>query len=680
MACCDDTVSEDGNNERVKVRGCTDLFWLLIYILFWVLMILIAGFALVYGNPLRLIHGYDSFGNTCGSSYNDQLLTNGNLSGINTVNKRYLFFMDVRNIRNSLQICVEKCPDRNIDTIQELKLFYDQTGSNLCRYDFDLAHYEGVPHNLSENVTITSPLGPCPTLPIYKSLPILNRCVPEPVTTVVRGIIQEMYGLLNSWDLGEQVLSDIYAAWPYIAGLTLLSLVLSLVMVSLFYLVASVIACLILVAVSMVCIFGTGYLWITFYQLKSQLDQTPPEQLLDETVQNEKAFFIYSIIATIVTVIILLLVLVMRKRVDFVATLFKEAADCLAALPSLYLQPVFSFLQLIIFYSFWILVVVCLATANYPGTKPVRPFTSDAVLDAAQAMANKSSESDKTLTEFNNISVASFTAFTLVEFADATWVRYMWWVYLIGLVWTSEFILACQQMVIAGAVARWYFNKDKVDSKPPVWTAYRHLISYHLGSMALGSLLITLLKVPRLILSYLAAKLKKYEQSDIAQCIAKCCICCLYCFENCIRYINHNAYTVVAMQGINFCPAASRAWHVLVNNALRLATLNSVGDFILFLGKLIVMTVTGCVGLFLFKRDPELHLYAAPTLVVCLFAYFVAHCIISLYEVVIDTLFLCVCEDQNIHGDEGKWRQSAIANLSAARNNTHIPEEAPINT
>ncbi|KAG8273287.1 hypothetical protein J6590_023792 [Homalodisca vitripennis] len=95
--------------------------------------ILIAGFALVYGNPLRLIHGYDSFGNTCGSSYNDQLLTNGNLSGINTVNKRYLFFMDVRNIRNSLQICVEKCPDRNIDTIQELKLFYDQTGSNLCR-------------------------------------------------------------------------------------------------------------------------------------------------------------------------------------------------------------------------------------------------------------------------------------------------------------------------------------------------------------------------------------------------------------------------------------------------------------------------------------------------------------------------------------------------------------------
>lgn len=70
-----------------------------------------------------------------------------------------------------------------------------------------------------------------------------------------------------------------------------------------------------------------------------------------------------------------------------------------------------------------------------------------------------------------------------------------------------------------------------------------------------------------------------------------------------------------------------------MTNALRLATLNSVGDFILFLGKLIVMTITGCVGLFIFKQDPDLHLYAAPTLVVCLFAYFVAHCVISLYEV-----------------------------------------------
>lgn len=48
-------------------------------------------------------------------------------------NFRFLFFLDVRNVRNSLQICVKQCPDRNMETILDLKKFYNETGSNLCR-------------------------------------------------------------------------------------------------------------------------------------------------------------------------------------------------------------------------------------------------------------------------------------------------------------------------------------------------------------------------------------------------------------------------------------------------------------------------------------------------------------------------------------------------------------------
>ena len=45
-----------------------------------------------------------------------------------------------------------------------------------------------------------------------------------------------------------------------------------------------------------------------------------------------------------------------------------------------------------------------------------------------------------------------------MEYTDSTWVKYMWWVYIIGLIWISEFITACQTMVISGAVAHWYFR------------------------------------------------------------------------------------------------------------------------------------------------------------------------------------------------------------------------------
>lgn len=56
------------------------------------------------------------------------------------------------------------------------------------------------------------------------SVPILKRCVPEAVTDVIKSFVREIYALLNSWDFGEQVLSDIFSAWKSIAALTVFSL------------------------------------------------------------------------------------------------------------------------------------------------------------------------------------------------------------------------------------------------------------------------------------------------------------------------------------------------------------------------------------------------------------------------------------------------------------------------
>lgn len=38
-------------------------------------------------------------------------------------------------------------------------------------------------------------------------------------------------------------------------------------------------------------------------------------------------------------------------------------------------------------------------------------------------------------------------------------IQVFWWYHLVGLVWTAEFILAAQQMLVAGAVATWYFTR-----------------------------------------------------------------------------------------------------------------------------------------------------------------------------------------------------------------------------
>ena len=51
------------------------------------------------------------------------------------------------------------------------------------------------------------------------------------------------------------------------------------------------------------------------------------------------------------------------------------------------------------------------------------------------------------------------TTFTVIEYDDHTFVRLLWICFAIALVWVSEFILACQHTVVAGAVSMWYFEK-----------------------------------------------------------------------------------------------------------------------------------------------------------------------------------------------------------------------------
>ncbi|XP_015171420.1 PREDICTED: CTL-like protein 1 [Polistes dominula] len=657
MSCCGENDEEEQIPQPTRVRGCTDIFWMCLFIAFWFLMILIAAFALVYGNPLHLINGYDSFGNTCGTK-NNQKFGSMELFGQDTSEKPYLFFLDVKNVSQSLKICVKKCPDRTMKTMDEVCQFYKETGSQLCHdkpgNNFSACSTGVYKHNKTK---------PCLELPVYNSVPILNRCMPKAVQDVGETIISNLYGLINSWDVIEQVLGDLYKTWREILALCFLAFVLSLFMIAIFHLLASIVTWIVMILVSIASVGGTGLLWWTYIGIKRTLDKTDPNQLLEESVRNERAFLVFSIIATIITIILLLLVCVLRKRISFMTALFRESAKCLGELPGLFFQPLLTFTALILFFAFWVVVILCLATANYPGTKSVQMYKNHIFNPL-----NLSSVGEKSILsqeERLSFSIDKFKTFTFVEYVDATWVKYMWWVYIIGLIWTSEFIIACQDMVIAGAVAHWYF-RDKDASMSPVCSAIGNLISYHLGSVACGSFLITLFKLPRLILTYLHKKFEKNrETSPCAQCGLKCCICCFYCLEKFIRYMNHNAYTVVAIEGTNFCNAARVAFKTIVDNALQVAVINSIGDFILFLGKCFVTAATGSVGLLFMRQDPRLHFYAAPIFVTCVFAFFIAHCIISLYETVIDTLFLCVCEDRNLSGENGKWRQSPLAQIGS---------------
>ncbi|XP_026677592.1 choline transporter-like protein 1 [Diaphorina citri] len=61
--------------------------------------------------------------------------------------------------------------------------------------------------------------------------------------------------------------------------------------------------------------------------------------------------------------------------------------------------------------------------------------------------------------------------------------------------WLVQFCIGCQHMVIAGAVATWFFTRDKDRLSSPISTAISNLFSYHLGSVSLGSLIIAIVQI-----------------------------------------------------------------------------------------------------------------------------------------------------------------------------------------
>ncbi len=330
----------------------------------------------------------------------------------------------------------------------------------------------------------------------------------------------------------------------------------------------------------------TLFMWYAYVDTRFNLDKLSLEKhipLLEEDQDNEQMILIIAIVVTIVSIILLLITFALRTRVKFVVALFKEAAACIRAMPLLLLQPLWTLLSLTIFFIFWLSVLFALSTADH-AAKEKRNL---------QALRFD----DRQIEPSNTAQLASFT---LINYSDPSWIQYMWWYLLIAFVWTSEFILSCQQMVIAGAVSQWYFTRDKNKLNCPIGTSMRRLFLYHLGSIALGSFLITLFKLPRLIISYMEKKLRTYD-NFAAKCCLRCCVCCLWIIEKFIKYLNRNAYTVISIEGSSFCTSAQIAFNAIVTNALRVAAINSVGDFILFLGKISVAAIAAFVGALLMK-------------------------------------------------------------------------------
>ena len=149
-------------------------------------------------------------------------------------------------------------------------------------------------------------------------------------------------------------------------------------------------------------------------------------------------------------------------------------------------------------------------------------------------------------------------------------------------------------MTLSGAFASYYwcFNKDEVPFFAILGSFYR-CVRFHLGSIAFGSLLVAVVRFIRVILEYIDGKCKKYADNTFVRVVSCLFRCCFWCLENFLKFINKNAFIMIAIYGKAFCASARDAFFLLVENGVRAVVLNALSDFLLFLSKL---AVTGIVS------------------------------------------------------------------------------------
>ena len=66
---CSKKVAPEGMDDIVRDRKCTDILWLVFFVMFWIGMVVIGIIGLQNGDPKKLVYGKDYNSKVCSFSF-----------------------------------------------------------------------------------------------------------------------------------------------------------------------------------------------------------------------------------------------------------------------------------------------------------------------------------------------------------------------------------------------------------------------------------------------------------------------------------------------------------------------------------------------------------------------------------------------------------------------------------
>uniref|UniRef100_A0AAQ5Y6X4 Choline transporter-like protein n=1 Tax=Amphiprion ocellaris TaxID=80972 RepID=A0AAQ5Y6X4_AMPOC len=591
--------------------------------------------AWIHGDPRKVVYPTDSHGQFCGQQDTPN------------ANKAILFYFNMLKCANpavlinlqcpTTQLCVSKCPDRFATLLDARNTKNWEYYKQFCKPGFEIGS------KVRDSVPLCG----------IKSF-FVTSCHFSHFTLLLhhRGIAS----LLNAKEVGMKIFEDYANSWIWILIGLVITMVVSLVFIMLLRFTAGVLLWLIIFGV----IIAVGYgIWHCYWEYSSLMGKPGSNVTITDIgfhtdfsiyLQRSQTWLIFMISLSVIEAIIVIMLIFLRSRLRIAIALLKEGSKAISYIMSTLFYPVITFFLLAICIAYWAVTAVFLASS---GNAVYKVAPADDKCMYANLTCNPQTFNKSNITKVCPGSQCMFAFYG----GESMYHRYILVLHLCNLfvfLWLVNFTIALGQCTLAGAFASYYWALKKPDDIPacPLYSSFSRAIRYHTGSLAFGSLILAVVQMVRIVLEYLDHKLKG-SQNACARFLLCCLKCCFWCLERFIKFINRNAYIMIAIYGKNFCTSSKDAFFLLMRNVVRVAVLDKVTDFLLFLGKLLISGSVGVLAFFFFSRKipvfqeevPSLNYYWVPLLTVIFGSYMIAHGFFNVYAMCVDTLFLCFCED-----------------------------------
>ncbi|XP_057771812.1 choline transporter protein 1 isoform X2 [Salvia miltiorrhiza] len=653
----------NGNNDIIKHnRKCRDLVFLVIFIAFWIAMIVNSSFAFNQGNPLRLNYGLDYKGNVCGDRHGDRDLREVELRY--WLNPNQVYQSGVKDskfeLSNARSICLMDCPIPSEDSLNwvcdypegDIRISLDDWIDRNYDYFADLT-----PELRNTSLQLQGPCYPVifPSVNVFWTCQFIARA-----SNVSLNHWEQMNGVKIIEDIAidraihksinsrssvlKRYVADVGKSWPVLlvcgGFLPLFLSIIWLLMIRHFVAgmpwITVVVFNVLMVSVTMFYYLKAG--WIGSDAISPIIGEHDPYYRVSARELNH--LHAAAVFMTILMIVAFLSSIAIVRRILMATSVLKVAAKVIGEVQALIIFPVIPYAMLAIFFMFWLSAALHL-------------FSSGSVQQndcGANCCAYNLKE--------KRLSCNSCCGYSIHYTSHITAAILF---HLFGGYWATQFFKACSSTVIAGSVASYYWARGETSPEVPflpVFSSMKRLLRYSLGSVALGSLIVSSVESMRFILEALRRRLKHVNPmpgSWIGKVTYQTSQGCLRLIGCIIKSVNRNAYIMIAITGKGFVKASEIATELIMSNVLRIGKVNVIGDVILFLGKLCVSLAS---ALFAFLML-DTHRYKSahnkitsplfPVLVCWGFGYIVATLFFGVVEMSIDTIILSFCQDSDEH-------------------------------